>query len=99
MTSDTIERASAHNHTRCIFRRPFVAACVLSFWGLCGLLPVSWASALGGFTMNIVGRFISRRHKVRANLEIAFPNLSLRQRDRLACDIRRNIGRTWAELP
>ena len=99
MTSDAIEHASAHKPTRNIFKRPLVAAFVLSFWSLCGLLPVSWASAFGGFTMNIVGRFISRRHKVLANLEIAFPELSLRQLNQLACDIHRNIGRTWAEMP
>jgi len=49
--------------------------------------------------MNIVGPFVSRMRKVRVNLEIALPNLSSRERNRLARDIRRNLGRTWSEFP
>jgi KDO2-lipid IV(A) lauroyltransferase len=99
MTLNTIEHAAAHGRTRRTLRRRLVAMVILSFWSLCGLLPVSWASALGGFTMNIVGRFARRTRKVRANLAIALPNLSSRERNRLARDICRNLGRTWAELP
>jgi KDO2-lipid IV(A) lauroyltransferase len=49
--------------------------------------------------MITVGRFAGRMHKVRANLEIALPDLSPRERNRIVRDIRRNLGRTWSELP
>lgn len=99
MTLSAIEQAATYERNRLTLKRRLVAAFVLPFWSLCGLLPVSWASALGGFTMNIVGRFVSRMRKVRANLEIALPDLSPRERNRIVRDIRRNLGRTWSELP
>jgi len=97
--SRSILEATAYERTRRTLKRRLVAAFVLSFWSLCELLPVSWASALGGFVMNIVGLFVGRMRKVRANLEIALPDLSSCERDRIARDIRRNLGRTWSELP
>jgi len=99
MTLSTVEQPAEYERTRRTLKHCLVAAFVLSFWSLCGLLPVSWASALGAFMMNIVGLFVSRMRKVRANLEIALPNLSSRERNRLVRDIRRNLGRTWSELP
>ena len=99
MTLSSTGEAAAHERPRLGLKRLLLAAFILSFWSLCGLLPVSWASALGGFTMNVVGPFVSRMRKVRVNLEIALPNLSLRERNRLARDIRRNLGRTWSEMP
>ncbi len=99
MTLSAIEQAAANERSRPTLKRRLVAAFVLSFWSLCGLLPVSWASALGGFMMNIVGLFVGRMRKVRANLEIALPSLSSHERNRLVRDIRRNLGRTWSELP
>jgi Kdo2-lipid IVA lauroyltransferase/acyltransferase len=72
---------------------------VLSFWSLCELLPINWASAFAGFAMSVVGRFASRMRKVHANLEIALPELTSAERNRLARDISRNLGRTWAEMP
>ena len=99
MALSTLEQAAADGRTRPTLKHCLVAAFVLSFWSLCGLLPVSWASAFGGFTMNMVGRFAGRMRKARANLEIALPNLSARERNRLVRDVRRNLGRTLSELP
>jgi KDO2-lipid IV(A) lauroyltransferase len=99
MTLSTIEQATTHERFALRIKRRIAAASLLSFWSLCGLLPVSWASALGGFTMNIAGRFDRRARKVRANLEIVLPHLSSREQNRLVRDIRRNLGRTLSEFP
>ncbi len=99
MTLSPIQQAAAYKRTRRMRKSRLLAAFVLSYWSLCELLPVSWASALGSFTMNIVGLFVSRMRKVRANLEIALPDLSSRERNRIVRGIRRNLGRTWSELP
>lgn len=99
MTLSAIEQAAAYELSRPTLKRRLAAAFALSFWSLCGVLPVRWASALGGFVMNFIGPFVRRMRKVRANLEIALPNLSSRERNRIVRDIRRNLGRTWSELP
>src|SRR5215471_14256709 len=99
MTFSTVEQATAHEGVQLRIKRCVATALILSFWSVCGLLPVSWASALGGFTAAIAGRFDRRARKVRANLEIVMPNLSSRERHRLVRDIYRNLGRTFSEFP
>jgi KDO2-lipid IV(A) lauroyltransferase len=99
MTLRADGQPAAYARTRGTLERCLATAFVLSFWSLCALLPVSWASALGASTMNVIGRFSNRTRKVRANLEIALPDLSPREQNRLVRDIRRNLGRTWSELP
>jgi len=85
--------------TRPTTKYRLIAAFGLPFWSLCGILPVTWASALGGFTMNLFGRSARRMRKIQANLDIAFPSLTSAERNRLLRDMRRNIGRTLAEMP
>jgi KDO2-lipid IV(A) lauroyltransferase len=99
MTLSAIERPAAYERIRRALNCRFVAAFVLSFWSLCGVLPLRWASALGGFVMGIGGLYVRRMRKVRANLEIALPNLSSSEQNRLARDMRYNLGRTWSEFP
>jgi KDO2-lipid IV(A) lauroyltransferase len=99
MTLRAIEPPAAYERIRRALRPRRVAVFALSFWSLCGVLPLGWASALGGFVMGIGGLYVRRMRKVRANLEIALPDLSSSEQNRLARDMRYNLGRTWAELP
>jgi len=99
MTVRAIAQTTASESVRPSLLRRIAAACALSFWSVCEVLPVRWASALGSVVMGIGGRYVGRMRKVRANLEIALPNLSSGERNRLARDMRFNLGRTWSELP
>jgi KDO2-lipid IV(A) lauroyltransferase len=99
MTFRAIAQTAASETSRLSLERRIAAAFVLSFWTLCEVLPVRWASALGGLVLGIGGSYMGRMRKVRANLEIALPNLSSSERKRLAREMRYNLGRTWSELP
>lgn len=61
-------------------------------------LPRSWALGLGALVGQLGWWLRIRRQLVLANLAIAFPQLSLRQRQRLAAAAARNFGRTVAEF-
>ncbi|MFZ5804724.1 MAG: lysophospholipid acyltransferase family protein [Acidobacteriota bacterium] len=61
-------------------------------------LPRPWALALGAVVGQVGWWLRIRRQLVFANLEIAFPELSLRERQRLAAAAARNFGRTVAEF-
>lgn len=61
-------------------------------------LPRPWALALGAVVGHIGWWLRIRRKLVLANLSIAFPELSLPQRRRLAAAAARNFGRTVAEF-
>jgi KDO2-lipid IV(A) lauroyltransferase len=62
-------------------------------------LPLDAASALGGAVVGLLGPLTSRRRVVRRNLELAFPELSPRERARIARAFWNQAGRTFAEFP
>jgi KDO2-lipid IV(A) lauroyltransferase len=99
MSLSVIERSVPIEGARPTIKHRLIVAFGLSFWSLCEILPVTWASALGGFTMNMFGRYARRMRKVQTNLDIAFPSLSSAERNRILRGMRRNFGRTWAEMP
>lgn len=67
--------------------------------GLFRLLPVTWASWLGGRCLRLVGPR-TRRHRVALdNLALAFPEKSAAERERIARDMWEHLGRVFAELP
>lgn len=71
----------------------------LLLYGLLKLLPVGWASALGGW----VGRQIGPRTRVHQiaqfNLHKAFPDMPLPEQTRLLDRMWDNLGRVFAEYP
>ena len=62
-------------------------------------LPVDAASALGGSIVSLLGPRTSKHRIVRRNLELAFPEKSQAERDAIAAEFWRKIGRTFAEFP
>lgn len=71
----------------------------LSLWTLFQLMPMRWASALGGFVAaNIVYYLPFTRH-VRTNTQVIFPELTKAEQDRLIRRMLWNVGRTFAEYP
>lgn len=70
----------------------FVAA------GLFGALPLGAASALGGWAARTIGPRLARDGIARGNLELALPELSAADMDRIMVGMWDNFGRTVAEF-
>lgn len=71
----------------------------LSMWSVFSLLPVRWASAIGGaFAAHVLYHFPFTRH-FRTNVDLLFPELPEKERRRIARGMARNTGRTFAEYP
>jgi Kdo2-lipid IVA lauroyltransferase/acyltransferase len=66
---------------------------------LLALLPVDWASGYGGFIGRWFGPLTPRNRRALANLELALPNLSVRERRAIARGMWGNVGRIVAEHP
>lgn len=70
-----------------------------AFWGLCSILPVRWASAIGYRVIwTIAPRLSKFRHSVN-NLSVAFPDKSAAEIAALARDTWGSMGRVLAEYP
>lgn len=70
---------------------------VLSF--LLRIIPVDWASGLGGSVLQALGPLSSKHRVVMRNLELAFPEKSLQERNAIARQAWNNLGRMVAEFP
>jgi KDO2-lipid IV(A) lauroyltransferase len=77
----------------------FVARCYDIVSLLLRLLPVDAASALGGAVVRALGPLTPKHAIVMRNLELAFPELELQQRRRLARSCWEQMGRTFVEFP
>jgi KDO2-lipid IV(A) lauroyltransferase len=62
-------------------------------------LPVDAASALGGSIVSVLGPLTSKHRIVMRNLELAFPEKSPAERQAIAAEFWRKIGRTFGEFP
>ncbi len=62
-------------------------------------MPVDAASALGGAIVGVLGPLTGKHRIVRRNLELAFPEKTPAERERIAREFWRKIGRTFAEFP
>lgn len=68
--------------------------------GLFRVLPVTWASALGGRLGKVFGKIAKQRNRhVRANLTLALPDRSPAEVDRLTSEVWSNAGAVFAEYP
>jgi len=76
-----------------------LAALANTFFATARALPLGTASNFGGFVGRTLGTTLMKDRNIARNLAIAFPNLSLPERDRLAAGIADNLGRVIAEMP
>jgi KDO2-lipid IV(A) lauroyltransferase len=67
--------------------------------GFCRILPVDWASALGGWIGRTVGPRMGQTRKARRNLARAMPENSPAENQRIIRGMWDNLGRTVAEYP
>src|SRR3984893_17933027 len=86
-----------------VVRTPFVHR--LQGWGAAssfaalGLLPLDWASALGGALARRIGPSLGISNRARRNLARAFPELSGTEIERIIAGMWDNLGRVAAEYP
>src|SRR5919197_1021102 len=70
----------------------------LCFGGL-DLLPLDWASAIGGRLARAIGPRLGISKRARINLGRAFPELSEAEIERIIAGMWDNLGRVAAEYP
>ena len=75
----------------------FQAAAIGAAFSLVRLLPLDWASALGGFVGRSVGPHLRVSRVGRQNLAAAFPEKSTAQIEQILRGVWDNLGRTGAE--
>lgn len=61
------------------------------------LLPVDWASNLGGFVCRTIGPRLAINRRAEINLDLALPDLDSRERKRIVRGLWDNFGRTFCE--
>jgi KDO2-lipid IV(A) lauroyltransferase len=75
------------------------AALLTLLLGLCGLLPVDAASAMGGWLGRTVGPRLAASRKALDNLKHAMPELDEPARSQVIRDMWDNLGRVMTEYP
>jgi len=68
-------------------------------FGALGLLPIDWASALGGAVARCIGPLLGISKRARINLRRAFPELPEAEIERIVVAMWSNLGRVAAEYP
>jgi Kdo2-lipid IVA lauroyltransferase/acyltransferase len=68
-------------------------------FGIFGLLPIDWASAVGGAVARRAGPYLGISKRARINLSRAFPQLSDDDIERIVIGMWENLGRVAAEYP
>src|SRR6202048_5012000 len=68
-------------------------------FGAFRLLPIDWASALGGVLARRIGPYLGVSKHARDNLQRAFPELSEAEITRIVAGMWDNLGRVAAEYP
>lgn len=90
-----LRRHAAWRRSRLLLRDGFL----LSFWGLCALLPPAGASRLGAACSRVLGRLSSKNDKIRQNLRIVFPNAPESELRRIKRAVWSNMGAVIGEYP
>ncbi|MDB5394282.1 MAG: lauroyl acyltransferase [Rhodospirillales bacterium] len=78
----------------------FLQAVALAlFLGVCRILPVDWASALGGWIGRMVGPYTGQSRKAERNVARALPENNQEENRRIIIGMWDNLGRVIAEYP
>ena len=80
-------------------RYPLEAGIVFVFLWLFRLLPLDWASAVGGRLGRTVGPLLKLSRRAERNLELCFPDMTAARRREIVRAMWDNLGRTAAEYP
>jgi Kdo2-lipid IVA lauroyltransferase/acyltransferase len=79
----------------------YMAEAVLAyvFYGACRILPASWASAVTGKLLRLIGPHMGISHVAYKNLDLAFPEKTQEEKKRIVEGMWENLGRVLAEYP
>lgn len=80
-------------------RHPLEAAGASLIWALFRVLPLDWASALGGWLARTIGPGLKVSARARDNIRRAFPDLPGSGVDQIVISMWDNLGRTVGEFP
>lgn len=75
------------------------AMVLFTFMGLSKIMPLDWASGLGGFIGRTIGTRLAVSRKAKAHIEIAFPNISDEEKKNIITGMWDNLGRVMMEYP
>ncbi|MBC8157721.1 MAG: lauroyl acyltransferase, partial [Alphaproteobacteria bacterium] len=78
---------------------PLEAFCAFSGYGLFALLPLDWASALGGWVARTIGPMLPISNRAVHNVSRAFPEKSRAEVNGIVKQMWDNFGRVVAEYP
>jgi KDO2-lipid IV(A) lauroyltransferase len=95
--SESIGAIEARRSPRLAHRLQAWGAAVL--FGAFRLLPIDWASAIGGWLARRVGPFLGISKRARLNLSRALAGLSDAETERIVAGMWDNLGRVIAEYP
>src|SRR5271170_7525247 len=97
--SEAGEGAGRRRRRRISFSHRLEAWGAALFFAVFGLLPLDWASALGGALARRIGPFLGISKRARRNLRRALPELSETEIARVVAGMWDNLGRVAAEYP
>lgn len=80
-------------------RYVFEALITFVIYGFFRVLPLDAASATGGWIMRTVGPWLGLSARARQNIQIAFPEKSQAERDKILVGMWDNLGRVAGEYP
>jgi KDO2-lipid IV(A) lauroyltransferase len=78
---------------------PLEAALLIAVFGLLRLLPIDWASGVGGSIAARIGPMLKVSNVARRNLALAFPELGRAEIEALVRGVWNNLGRVAGEYP
>ena len=78
---------------------PVQAAGTFGVYMFFRVLPLDWASALGGFLARAIGPRVRLSERARRNLRNTFPDMSKAEMERIIAGMWDNLGRVAAEFP
>lgn len=105
MTDTPVTSTTSHQQLKAAraasrgWRYPIEAAAAMAIQGLVRLLPVDWASALGGWLARAIGPWTGKHRRADANLRTGLPTLDAPARARVLREMWDNLGRTIFEYP
>src|SRR5687767_281053 len=74
-------------------RHALEAAVVLALYGALRLLPMDWASGIGGWLGRLLGPRLGITRRARRNLRLVMPELSEAEIERIVGEMWDNLGR------
>lgn len=81
------------------FRYAIEGLLVFLLYGFFRLLPLDWASDMGGFIARSVGPRLSVSRKAKKNLDLVFPEKTDAEKQEIIRGMWDNMGRVFAEYP